>query len=264
MNQHNTILIIEDEKILGNLLLGKFLSEGYNAFLEVDGEDGLRKIRELMPDLVLLDLLMPKKDGYEVLEEMRNDKALKKIPVVIISNSGQPVEIKKILELGAKDYIIKAQFSPEEVLEKVRKYLDRGDAANTTAKKDVSNVKILIVEDDSFLHSLIEKRLAEEGYKILTATDGTQALKVIETEIPDLMILDVVMPGMNGFEVLKKVKAEPKYKDILVIMFSNLGQEHEIEEAKKLGADDFMIKAKYTLKEVADYIHAFLKKKGRV
>jgi CheY-like chemotaxis protein len=258
------ILVIEDDKILGEILSNKLRAEGYETFWELDGEQGLQKMREVIPDLVLLDIVMPKKNGYEVLEDVRKDDSLKGIPIVIISNSGQPIELTRIIELGAKDYIIKAEFSPEEVLEKVRKYLDQGDVVSTTEKENTSNIKILVVEDDSFLHSLIVGRLSKEGYKILTATDGPQALQVVEKEIPDLILLDVIMPGMSGFDVLKTIKADPKYKDISIIMFSNLGQEHEIEEAKNLGADEFLIKAKFTLKEVVDDIKALLKKKGRL
>ncbi|MDP3958136.1 MAG: response regulator, partial [bacterium] len=137
------ILIVEDEQILGDILLNKLYEEGYGAFWELDGEAGLAKMREVKPDLVLLDILMPKKDGYEVLEEMGKDPALKDIPVIVISNSGQPVEIERILKLGAKDYIVKAQFSPDEVLEKVEKYLG-APASSPPGPSSGANVKILI------------------------------------------------------------------------------------------------------------------------
>lgn len=258
------ILIIEDEQILGDILLNKLYEEGYNAYWELNGEDGMKKMREVKPELVLLDILMPKKDGYEVLEEMGRDAELKQIPVVVISNSGQPVEIERILKLGAKDYIVKAQFSPDEVLEKVKKYL--GDAEQTTAAPPgkTAKIKLLVVEDDPFLSSLAAGRLQKEGYKVSVAADGTQALKLIAEETPDLVLLDIIMPGMNGFEVLKTMKADPAMKDISVVIFSNLGQDHEIEEGKKLGADDFLVKAKFTLKEVVDKINTLLKKKGKI
>lgn len=132
------------------------------------------------------------------------------------------------------------------------------------AKKKTSEVKILVVEDDPFLSSLAVGRLEKEGYKISLVTDGVQALKALEREIPDLMLLDLIMPGMSGFEVLKKIKTDPRYDAIAVIIFSNLGQEHEIEESKKLGADDFLVKVRFTLKEVVDKINALLKKKGKI
>ncbi|MBX4215980.1 response regulator, partial [Candidatus Parcubacteria bacterium] len=162
MNKDKKILIIEDEQILGDILLNKLYEEGYTAAWELNGEDGLKKMREMKPDLVLLDLVMPKKDGYEVLQEMRADKELASTAVIIISNSGQPVEIEKILALGAKDYIVKAQFSPDEVLEKIRKHLGSSKPA-IGGNKSVRGVKILIVEDDPFLVSLAAGRLEKEG-----------------------------------------------------------------------------------------------------
>ncbi len=266
-NKVRKIMIMEDERILGEIIFNKLKSEGYDVCWELNGAKGIEKMREILPDLVLLDLVMPEKDGYEVLEDIQKDDALKKIPVVIISNSGEPVELTRIIELGAKDYIIKAEFTPEEVLKKVRKYLgeeDISDAAKKALKSKTSLITLLIVEDDSFLYSLIVERLKKEGYNILTATDGIQALKVLETKTPDLIILDIIMPGMNGFEVLKKIKADPKYKDTLIIILSNLGQEHEIEEAKKLGADEFLVKANFTPKEIIEKINALLKKKGKL
>src|SRR3989344_4170555 len=266
MAQKKKILILEDEKVLGEILLNKLLTTGYDASWETDGESGLEKMRAMKPDLILLDIVMPKKDGYEVLEEMGKDEALKNIPAVVISNSGQPVEISRILELGAKDYIIKAQFSPDEVLEKVQKFL--GKKANPN-EEDAPAIhgnqegKIWIVEDDQFLSSLSSGRLAKEGYTVRIATHGAQALKLLDTETPDLVLLDIMMPGMNGFEVLKAMRADPRCKNTIIVMFSNLGQEHEIEEARKDGADDFLVKAKFTLREVVERVNTLIAKKKR-
>ena len=117
------ILIIEDEEILLNLLHKKLSQEGFDVSLAKNGEEGLKVMKEIKPDLVLLDIVMPKMGGFEVMEEMRRDSELKEIPVIIVSNSGQPVEINKAQELGAKDWLIKTEFDPEEVLEKVKKQI---------------------------------------------------------------------------------------------------------------------------------------------
>ena len=117
------ILLIEDEEILINLLEKKLTQEGYKVFLARDGEEGLETMKREMPNLVLLDILMPKMGGLEVMEEMQKDEELKKIPVIIISNSGQPVEIDRIQKLGAKDWLIKTEFDPQEVIEKVKKQI---------------------------------------------------------------------------------------------------------------------------------------------
>ncbi|MFH0987454.1 MAG: response regulator [Patescibacteria group bacterium] len=117
------ILLIEDEEILANLLVKRLKEEGYNISLAKNGEEGLVRIKDEKPDLILLDIVMPKKGGFEVLEEMQKNPEMKNIPVVVISNSGQPVEISRALELGVKDYLIKTQFNPEEVIKKVKKQI---------------------------------------------------------------------------------------------------------------------------------------------
>lgn len=113
------ILIIEDEEIVLNLLIRKLSTEGYEIEYARDGEEGLRMMKISSPDLVLLDIIMPKLGGFEVMEEMQKDERLKKIPVIIVSNSGQPVELTKAKELGAKDWLIKTEFDPQEIVEKV-------------------------------------------------------------------------------------------------------------------------------------------------
>ena len=119
------ILLVEDEDIMLNLLQRKLTQEGYDVFVARDGEEGLKIMREIMPDIVLLDIIMPKKGGIEVMEEMQKEPKLKTLPVIIISNSGQPVELDKAKELGAKDWLIKTEFDPQEVINKVVKQIGK-------------------------------------------------------------------------------------------------------------------------------------------
>lgn len=117
------ILIIEDEEIIYSLLQKKLTEEGYEISIATDGNEGLEKMKEEKPDLVLLDIIMPEKGGFEVMEEMQSDENLRDIPVIVISNSGQPVELDRAKELGAKDWLIKTEFDPQEVTEKVKKQI---------------------------------------------------------------------------------------------------------------------------------------------
>ncbi len=117
------ILLIEDEEILIDLLQRKLSQEGYEVSIARDGEEGLKKMKEINPDLILLDIVMPKMDGFEVMEKMDKEPGLKKIPVIIISNSGQPVELGRVKKLGAKDWLIKTEFDPQEVVNKVKKQI---------------------------------------------------------------------------------------------------------------------------------------------
>jgi len=109
---------------------------------------------------------------------------------------------------------------------------------------------ILIVEDDEFLRSLTAKRLEKEGYRLAVAVDGDTALAVAQESKPALILLDLLLPGTDGFEVLKRLKADPELKRVPVIAFSNLGQREDIARATELGAADFLIKANFTLDDL--------------
>jgi len=115
-----TILIIEDDKFLRELISQKLIKEGYNISEAVDGEEGIKKIKEEKPGLVLLDLILPGIDGFEVLTKMREDPSLSSIPVIILSNLGQKEDVEKGLKLGAADYLIKAHFTPGEIIDKIK------------------------------------------------------------------------------------------------------------------------------------------------
>lgn len=118
------ILIVEDDKFLRDLIAQKLTKEGYDALTAIDGEEGIKKIKEGKPDLILLDLILPGIDGFEVLSRMKGDENLAKIPVIILSNLGQREEIERGLKLGVNDYMIKAHFTPREIIDKIKTILE--------------------------------------------------------------------------------------------------------------------------------------------
>ena len=119
------ILLVEDEEIMIGLLQRKLTQEGYEISVARDGGEGLKTMREAKPNLILLDIIMPKMGGFEVMEEMAKDEGIKDIPVIVISNSGQPVELDRAQKLGAKDWLIKTEFDPQEVVDKVVKQIGK-------------------------------------------------------------------------------------------------------------------------------------------
>jgi len=114
------ILVVEDDRFLRELISRKLLGVGYNVVEAVDGEDGIRKIKEEKPDLVLLDLILPGADGFEVLSKTKADPLVSSIPIIILSNLGQKEDVERGLKLGAVDYLIKAHFTPGEIVEKIK------------------------------------------------------------------------------------------------------------------------------------------------
>ena len=115
-----TILIVEDDKFLRELIVRKLKEENFNITEAIDGEEGIKKIKEEKPDLILLDLILPGIDGFEVFSKMKEDMSLSQIPVIILSNLGQKDDVERGFKLGVVDYLIKAHFTPGEIIEKVK------------------------------------------------------------------------------------------------------------------------------------------------
>ena len=122
------ILIIEDDKFLRELIVKKLVNEGFDVHEAVDGESGVKKIKELRPDLVLLDLILPGIDGFEVLSRIKEDPSMETIPVIILSNLGQKEDIERGLKLGARDFLVKAKFTPSEIIQKIKNALGQDNA----------------------------------------------------------------------------------------------------------------------------------------
>ncbi len=117
------ILIIEDDRSLQSALVEIIQQEGFETESAFDGEEGLAKIRSFGPDLVLLDIILPKKDGFDLLSEIKKDEALKNIPVLVLTNLEEVNNIQKALDLGANSYLVKSDFSLKDIVEKVRAIL---------------------------------------------------------------------------------------------------------------------------------------------
>lgn len=270
------ILIIEDDQVLSDVLHRKLVKEGYDVYVAKDGEEGLDKVKQAVPDLILLDIIMPKKNGFEVLESLKQQGS--KIPIIIISNSGQSVEISKAISLGAKDYLVKAEFDPEEVVSKVKKVLNAAGKTNNKSDNKKTegadhlpptdhvgprdpNIKtVLIVEDDQFLRNLCIRKLQKENFNVIYAVDGEEGLRKIQEEKPDLVLLDILLPGLNGFDVVQAVKNNPETSNIPIILLSNLGDKSDVNKGLGLGAEDYLIKAHFTPGEIVDKVREWLLK----
>jgi len=121
-------------------------------------------------------------------------------------------------------------------------------------------IKILLVEDDSFLLGMYASKFEMENFKVVMAEDGEKALKLALKEMPDIILLDIILPKVNGFEVLGRLKANTATAGIPVLLLTNLSQKDEIEQGLKIGAEDYLIKAHFMPSEVVDKIKKVLNK----
>mgnify|MGYP001566163188 FL=1 len=124
--------------------------------------------------------------------------------------------------------------------------------------------KILLVEDDTFMLGILSERLKKSGFEVSMATDGEECMKVLEAQKSnlDIVLLDILLPKIDGFEVLRRMKVSPELSSIPVVILSNLGQKEEVQKAKDLGAEDYIIKANFTTKEIVDKLLNVLNKKN--
>lgn len=123
--QKTSILLVEDDSFLAEMYSTKFRVEGFRVFMASDGNKGLKLAKKEKPNIILLDILLPKMDGFEVLKRLKKDDELKDIPVILLTNLSQKEDVDRGLDLGAVDYLIKAHFMPSEVTEKIKKYITK-------------------------------------------------------------------------------------------------------------------------------------------
>jgi DNA-binding response OmpR family regulator len=258
------IVLVEDEPTLLNLIESGLRKEGYEVKSAKNGTKGLQLIREAKPDLVLLDIMLPGLKGFEILEKLyKEDHMLPALPVIIISNTGDSIEVERASKMGVRDYLIKVNFNPDEVIEKVKNVF-KAEADNgkrrTKKGKDVKARKILLVEDDTILSDTLERKFIEKKYTVFTAFNANLARKILQEHTVDVILLDLVLPDENGLSLLRELKKDDRFKNIPVFITSNLGQQEEIAQGLQAGAIDYIVKTNTVPGEIFEKVEALLQK----
>ncbi len=257
------IFLALSDKSLTKIVTEHLIKLGYSVESVFDGNEVIAKMKAGKPDLLLIDTVLPNKSGYDVLNEKSFDREVTKIPVIIISNAGEPIQMRQIPSTPViKDYIIKTHVDPNEVVDKIELAFGRKSTSkdkNTVPTVEKKGKKILWVEDDKLLGSILSKKIESSGYTLLKATDGDQALAFLEKEVPDIIILDISLPGMNGLDILQQIKMDEKERKVPVLILSNLNRQSDIEKAKLLGADKFIVKAAVSLDEIVFEVETLIK-----
>jgi DNA-binding response OmpR family regulator len=260
MDPKKFIMVIEDNEILGGLISKTLTTEGFEVALYTNGVQGWAALQARQPDILLLDIILPEKSGYEILEDMHKADMLSKVPTIIVSNSGEPVQVSRSLALGVRDYIVKADLSVDEVLGKVKRYLSEVPVATSASNM---RLKVLMVEDDPFLQSIAGKVIGS-AFDLRYVADGKEALKEVTLFQPDIILLDVVLPGeMSGFDILRELRADEKNAKTPIIMFTNLGQDEDKKKALALGVDGYLVKADFDIASLEHIIREQVAKKHR-
>jgi two-component system phosphate regulon response regulator PhoB/two-component system alkaline phosphatase synthesis response regulator PhoP len=252
------VLIVEEESSVGEALMSRLRAEGYDAVLSRSGDDGWKKMQEFAPDIVVLDTALPLLNGCEFLEKKLRAPSLASIPLIIISDLEDTAEIRRAFFLGAKGVIEKKPFNAGAALAAIRRELEKTESIMPnkqkagTDKKLFSGEKILMVEDDATLSAIMSHQFAAEGAVFVGAFDGDEAFNFLKTNKPDIILLDILLPMMNGFEILERIKKDSVLRLIPVILLSNFDQKKDIERGRELGAARFIVKISMSPREIAE------------
>jgi signal transduction histidine kinase/CheY-like chemotaxis protein len=204
------ILIIEDNAATGQLIQSQLASSGYETLRCDQPERAAEMAAEYQPDAITLDLLMQPTHGLEVLLQLKNDSRTSKIPVIVVTIVDQP---GVGAALGADEYLVKPVDKATLLAAVERCLRSRGGVAPTRA--------ILVVEDDASTREMIEEMLKPRGYTVITAADGAQARARVSHSLPELVILDLVLPKMSGFELLAEWRGSPRTADLPVFVLTS-------------------------------------------
>ncbi len=239
------VLIVED-KPHARQILQSYLSEaGYEIETAANGIEALEKAKQWKPDVITLDILLPVKDGWQVLRELKQHPLCKNIPVIIISMLD---ERNVGFGLGAVDYFVKP-VQKDELLESLRK-------VTGTRLKLRQSAKILVIDDDRSVTDLVQVILEAEGCTVLKAFNGREGLRLAQEDRPDLIILDLVMPEISGFNVAYQLKHNPRTQSIPVIVMTSMEIDEETKEQLQGFVVSMMKKSGFTKKDLLQEISA--------
>jgi putative two-component system response regulator len=235
------ILIVEDNPM--NMELATLLVEkaGHSVIQAKDAQSGLRISRTELLDLILMDVQLPGMSGLEAVVLLKASPATKSIPIIALTALAMNGDEELCLAAGCDDYISKP-LRYKVLWAVVEKHVIQPQSLNRKIDMNNRPRKVLIVDDENFNRELLKVMLEYEGYLIQTVNGGEEALKSVEQDPPDLILLDIMMPGLNGNIVAERLKLNPETMYIPIIMVTSIDDHAAKLTALKVGADDFLTK----------------------
>jgi CheY-like chemotaxis protein len=201
----STILVVDDDPTVQDLMSRYLTKEGFRVVAAGGGKEGLRLAKELKPDLITLDVLMAEMDGWAVLSALKADRETADIPVIVMTM----FDDKEMgFALGASDYLTKP-VDRDRLLAVLRKH-----------HQGQMSCHVLVVEDELSIRQMVRRFLEKEGWKVREAENGAQGLQAVEESLPGLILLDLMMPVMNGFQFLRDLRRRPEWRRIPVVILT--------------------------------------------
>ena len=240
-----TVLVIDDDSSVREVLVRFLSKEGFQVESASGGKIGLQRAKELLPDVITLDVMMPEMDGWAVLTALKNDPELASIPVIIMSMLS---EKNMGYALGASDYLTKP-VDHKQLIEVIEKH--RGDSL-------AGLHNILVVDDDPSARETLRRYLQKEGWAIAEAEHGKQALDQMQVSQPDLVLLDLMMPEMDGFEFIEEMKKAPLWQSIPVVVVTAKDLSSEDRMRLNGSVQQILQKGAYSREELLEEVRALM------
>ena len=256
----NKILIVDDEPLNVKLLAAKLPPDQYDIIKAYNGIEALQKVSEAHPNLILLDIMMPEVNGYEVARRMKENPETRDIPIIMVTALNDREDKIKAFERGAEEFIskpvnsielqkrIKSTLCLKQYHEQIsiRRQSEESFFVSASEEYTIKDTEIvptiLIVEDNEKDVKLLQGQLHSQPYRLLFATNGEEALTLIQEEKVDLILQDILLPGMNGFDVCLRIKEMEETNNIQIVLITCL---HDLENkvrGTELDVDDYLVK----------------------
>jgi len=264
----NKIFIIEDDEIVAQVYQDKLQDEGYDVEVAHDGESGYLRLRAFQPDLLLLDMMVPKLAGVDILRMLRGTAAFKGLPIIAFSWSDEVLEDAK--RLGATRVLSKVGYMPNQIVARITEVIaavrkvgeSEAQFLHTLAEWVPPAGRVLVVEDDPIMTQLVKDVMEEEGYKVVSAQDGGQAFRILEKDNQFVAgIFDVKMPSIQGTDLLRYMQTEKRLMGIPVLVMTSEQSAAIQSESLSAGAAIFLPKP-FTRVTLRTMFRALISKKA--
>jgi DNA-binding response OmpR family regulator len=254
-----------------NSLERMLLFAGANVQAATTAHKGVSHTLNLRPDIVIFEDTISDLEPAKVIESLQADELTKNIPVIVITSSSESEPYKELFKSGIQDYISHGEFDMMQMVLKIeailhkatpgeKTSLDINEAKTEAHPADIKDVRLLVIEDDPLLRNLLSIRLQKSGIEHQFWNSGADAVSAILEYKPTVIILDLMLPGKHGMDVLSDMRDIPSVSDTPVIVFSNKDDDGERTRAKTLNVKDFMVKA---TTDLSDLITLILKRSKR-
>jgi len=250
------IVIVEDDSMIAEIYKRKFSESGFEVLMAVSGEEVLNLAKKEKIDIILLDLMMPKMDGFAVTKSLRSGEYDANIKIIIFSNLNQKEDRDKAMDLGANGFITKANYNPSELVAEVQRLSDQLEEQkkneeriynqNNGQEKKEKKKRILLIEDEDIFLDMFGNKLRQDGFSVTFAKNGAWGFKEALKGNFDLFIVDMIMPTMSGAEIVAKIKMEETIKNTPIIMLSASIDKIIEKEIRKLDIENFFLKTQIT------------------